>query len=190
MHPFPTEEDLSAAAEKSSPARPTHPKHSALPAACAEVVIADAIKELGSYRDAWRFDDEDSSWAFYKRALGGRWTKAHSPSGAAVDRVGAFAREFVKSWCDDWQWPKEKTFSLVEYGDLGAHCLAEEWCRKGAHFYSRYAGHDDDVDFVFDEDTHAYIESDAFLDWAVSLPLEDNAWDKIESLRQAWPRRH
>jgi hypothetical protein len=146
-------------------------------------VLDELAEKRGKY-DAQ--DDPDIYGNFYIKILGGKWTKTFI--GVAADSVVCIGRSHVRPWCNLFGWPKTRTFTFKTYGELEAVGLAREYARRAHHFFTLYLSSPDVKNWMYSaSDLDSYVEGEAFLDFALSIPMESPAFDRVIELRRMLP---
>ena len=131
-------------------------------------------------------DDRSTGTHWYVRVDGG--PHAVRLFGHVVYQVGAYARAHTRAFREQYSAPEQKTFSIALYSEEGAHRLASEWALRCEHFFKRWQENGSPTGYNFLNPGDAFVESDEFLDWAIALPIEDDAtWQAIHELRAYFP---
>ena len=82
--------------------------------------------------------------SFYMKPLGGKW--CHANTQWTYNRYVCLPRSgCCRMWCDHFRWPTFKSFSRALYQE-GAKILANEWMKKGQHYFFIWFGISDDLD--------------------------------------------
>lgn len=122
-------------------------------------------EELLALRAEWEFPEGDDSH-FYLHVLGGKWTKRNT--GSVADAAKGVARAYARDWCAAYSFPKQRAYYYNRYSRLGAHMLAEEFCRRGNHFLNIYLESDEPVDVPWaytQEQLDSYQPEFEFVSW-------------------------
>ena len=163
------------------------PTVSASAATAKESAAEFDAEELADIRSMLKWDEDDQTW-FYMHILGGKWTLENK--GVHADAAASYARKGVSTeWCLRFNYPRQASFMFRKYGREGAVHLAKEWCRRSHFFFMQWLNSDDGDAFAFSEDVlQAYQEPGEFVDWVLSLPVEDPCFDRACELRDSVPR--
>ena len=148
--------------------------------------VIDVADEVRAIREEFHFDAVDM--AFYTRVLAGRWTMAHRH--VPADAIAGYARgELVKQWCRTYKVPAQKSFAFSVYGNEAAIKFAIEYCRRANHFYQIWSENfiDDDFFKFTDVQLASYFEELEFLDFAIGLDNDSDAFARVIELRNMRP---
>ena len=65
--------------------------------------------------------------------------------------------------------------------------MAKAWSRKGNFFCSLWASSDFAEDFTFSQEVlSSYVDSEEFLDWILSIDIENPIFELIVEVRTYW----
>jgi hypothetical protein len=149
-----------------------------------EVLDAD---ELRIIRDEWEFE-EGRVMSLYTRVMGGEWTMKHKK--VVIDGVMATSRASAKDWCHRFDWPRSRSYYFSKYTRLGAHMVAEEFCRRSEHFLNLYLadGALEDDDFVYTQGHLESYEADLeFISWLCEQDIESPQFEAGSALQKLAP---
>ena len=93
----------------------------------------------------------------------------------------------MRQWCEEYHWPKEKSYFFSIYTQEGAAQLAHEFVRRANRYYSIWLGQDDDL-YVFSDADRVHEDLD-FHNWMVTLDALSPAFAKGNELLGLWPMR-
>ena len=103
-----------------------------------------------------------------------------------ADHCKAFARgSAVQSWCNTYNWPKERNWAFSKYSQDACVKLAAEFCRRSNHYYSIWwrgealLHHYTDADVV-DENLE-------FLDFVAEYDTDDPVFEAYQSMKELMP---
>jgi len=147
---------------------------------------AAVLMQLRELRDE-AADLEETYMGFYTHILGGAWTAKHKQ--VCADAVVGRARGGVPSrWCRLFQWPKQMAAYYSKYGQVEAHELAREWCRRAQWFYSLWLRSEQEADFIYrQEDLQSCPERRHWLDFMAALPPGSVVMRKAEEIHGLVP---
>jgi hypothetical protein len=143
----------------------------------------DTDEELAALRHEWEGEFVDFV-GFYVMIRGGKWTKRVKKKAADCIRAKAISIE-VKTWCDDYHWPKEKSYAFKKYTLEGASVLANEFARVANHYYAIWLGQDDSKYVFTPEDKVA--DDVGFLNWMTALDADSVHFARGFELVSLWP---
>jgi hypothetical protein len=153
---------------------------------CCDEVYDAVMADLLQVREKYQEGEGMDSHHFYIRILGGKWTKKFK--GVCSDAVVCVCREYVAPWAKVFKWPRYKTFTFAKYGQLEAVMMAREWARRGNHWFDLYMNSGDDDGFAYSADNlSSYVDSEKFIDWALTMPLDADVYDCIIQVRNTVP---
>ena len=148
---------------------------------------SDAALELEVLRAEWE-PEMESAHAFRVVLRGGAYYK--KTKGVVADEARAFARfQAAKDWCDQFGWPREKSFSLALYTAPGAVALANEFCRRSNHYYDMWLASDDADDAFSFAHVAPPSDDEEFLDWITTLDADGASFAKGFELLELRPAR-
>ena len=148
----------------------------------------DVDAELAEVRELLAGADDDPQEYYKITVPGGRWTLDHT--GEVADYVMAKARGgLAAAWALAVEFPRSRRFSMHRYTREGARWLAREFARRGDFFCKQYYdGLAADEPFEHTDATNAlYVESIAYLDWALPLDIEGPCFAAVVDIRLTFP---
>ena len=151
-------------------------------------IVADVDVAAALHEARENLDPEDREGSFYVQWLGGAWTLEHT--GEAYDRISVQGRaNRPTEFCKKFHWPASRSYSKNKYhGAENVVMLGHGFCQRSRYFYGIWAASGFDPDFTFGGHAYpAYVESEAFLDWAVELGLEDACFEAVVRDRAVVP---
>ena len=123
---------------------------------------------------------------------GGKWTLEKKKAG--YDCIVAIARRGVPAqWCQAYNLPRMKSFSIAKHTEHHAVQLALEVARRYQYFYNIWREAlevDDDFGFT-PKVVEAYTEDPAFVEWACELgrrDLDSDTYTRMMEVRRLVPR--
>ena len=82
--------------------------------------------------------------------------------------------------------PQMRSFTLSTYsGEHNCHMLVKGWVRKLTYYYKRWCEKGGVEQGFSDEEHNGFVETEEWLDWALSLPNDEAAFGKVVEFR-AW----
>lgn len=149
-----------------------------------EEVVEAIMDRLQREREAWSFEEEAAD-NFYVFVPGGRWAEKFLRQ--ISDQFIAKARAHCHLFCAEFNWPKQRGFGRIAYGEDNAFQLACEMCRRGNFFYSVWEGSDRQETFEVDPEAWGYTEPLDFIEWACEVDIESRTFDSIMQIRHLFP---
>ena len=129
----------------------------------------------------------DHTDAYFRVTVEATVTRDHT--GQVTDCArGQATNGNVKRWCDDYAFPKGKSFAFNLYEREGAMKLAREFCRRGNYFAALHAESMGDHFELSDHDVAACGDGGEFVAWFVSLDHEDPGYRKGLEVKEIAPR--
>ena len=160
-----------------------------MPAHVVEGLVDEAMDKLADLRAHYNEEVDDGALElahFYHRIQGGKWTAAHK--GDFRDGVACYARAHARAFCETFSWAKQKGFATHKYGERACVELAREWARRGNYYCQLWWEADCDPEFIFPE-VSLYEETEAWVDYALSVDIHGSVFLKIMECREARPIR-
>jgi hypothetical protein len=78
-------------------------------------------------------------------------------------------------------------YALATYGEVAAHAMALEWCRKCQYYYDIYKEANDEHYVYSEADVADYREEATFLEFTSDLGAEHPAWKRLLPVRELAP---
>jgi hypothetical protein len=186
--PWLTDEDLGLAASRATDSIRSKSGAKATDEALVldDVAMDELLERMREEREVWKTDDDDLY--FYVKLRGGKWTIEHA--GVGNDCVGSFSRAGIATdFCNNYTFPSMKTFRFSKYGVESARALAREWARLGNYYCILWVSKECDAVYDFTADEIHDSQDLDFLDFCMTLNVEDDAWAPSTLLRGYTPKR-
>lgn len=151
-----------------------------------EIAADKVLEELQDKRDLYETANDKDQY-FYVKLPGGLWTAANK--GVPTDCAACLNRRMTEEWCLKYCFPRKKSFMFSLYTEENAVQLANEWVRRGNHYYSLWLRAGADLEYAFTEtDIVSYEEDLEWLDFAVGISTEAPAFQRIIEVRSWKPK--
>jgi hypothetical protein len=151
-----------------------------------EDVVVQTWALLEARRQEWAEEDVVHTTDFDTYIRGGLYVQANR--GQAYDCI--FSRpcsEAGRSWNVLYCAHKSSSFAYKKYGEVAANMLAMGWCHKMQYLFDLYTDSRQDKYIYQGAELDAYAPDPAYIDWLLSLPVEDPAWSRHEEIKAFRP---
>jgi hypothetical protein len=143
-------------------------------------------RELGSIRDELAWDVRQSQY-FYTKVDGGDWTDAHRHKTA--DGISAHPRQGLPTlWARLYQLKVAPAWKFTTHTKWGALMLAEEYAKKCHFYFMIYKDAPVKPYHYTEDDKNGYVYSEAFLDWAESVPEGGPSFQRVGEILAMVPK--
>ena len=147
--------------------------------------VHDICDALRAHREAWAEESDRYGLDYYVRPISGAYV--FKKDGVLSNGVACFPRSHVSLFERLFAVPATKTFAYLEHSEHGAHMLARAWASRLQFYYGIWVEHGSSASMDFSGDEFNFDDSDEFLDWACTVPLDSWTFDCVTLVRNFKP---